>query len=394
MFDKVDLPEIQRALSALDGGRYRLDSVIGKGSYGVVMAATDTQSQNAKVAIKRVSPEVFASPFLARRILREIALLAYFDHENIIGLHNIVRPEGDDFDCIFIVLDILEMDLEQLERSDQPITEEHVQYFTYQILRGLDVIHRAGVIHRDLTPSNVLLDLNCDLKIADFGLGHEVASAGAEMTDYVVMRYYRAPELVMEDKKYTTAVDVWSVGCIMGELCNRNLPVFQGVDRIAQLDSIIGIVGTPPEEDFTAIGSAAAHGYIRRRLMGRKGVRFEHFFQMPGGIQMKPAAVDLLQKLLTFNPKKRITAAEALRHEYFAPLIDTMPPNPPSKGPFCFNVDPKDLSDLSAVKRLILAQVDAVHRRNAQRKAGPLRRVFSSVSSLSAVPTPKCLHPD
>jgi len=347
-------------MKQFDHGRYKLQRIIGSGSYGIVLEALDTKT-NEKVAVKRVSPEIFQDSLLARRILREIKLLAHFDHENIIGLRNILMPHNEEFDMIYIVMDIMETDLKAILKSGQEITESHVQYFIYQILRGLDCIHKADVIHRDLTPSNILLNTNCDLKICDFGLAREEGKLELELTDYVVMRWYRAPELVMEHKHYRSGVDVWACGCIMGEMFHRAKPVFPGKDRIHQLDVILEIVGTPADEDISKIGSQAAQKYIKRKPK-QKGVDFSTYFQAPDGKPLTPDCINLLRRMLEFCPHKRITVHEALNHPYLAELHD--PHDEADCQPASFRFYDCDLTDIHTVKRLIFQEITAIHKRN------------------------------
>ncbi len=121
-----------------------------------------------------------------------------------------------------------------------------------QILRGLKYLHSANVIHRDLKPSNILVNKNCDLKICDFGLARGFRSQDQEdpnLTDYVVTRWYRAPEVVLLASEYTKAIDVWSVGCILCELVGRKA-LFTGKDHLDQIKKIIEIIGMPGEEDL------------------------------------------------------------------------------------------------------------------------------------------------
>jgi len=350
-----------------DGGRYKLQRMIGSGSYGIVVEALDTKS-GEKVAVKRVSPEIFRDSLLARRILREIKLLAHFDHENIIGLRDILMPLSEEFDMIYIIMDIMETDLKAILKSGQDISESHVQYFIYQVLRGLDCIHKASVIHRDLTPSNILLNTNCDLKICDFGLAREEGKQSVELTDYVVMRWYRAPELVMEHKHYDTPVDVWACGCIMGEMFHRAKPIFPGKDRIHQLDVILEVVGTPPDEDIGKVGSMAAQKYIRRKPK-QKGVDFNQYFAAPDGKPLSAECIDLLKRMLEFSPKKRITVHEALNHPYLAELHD---PNDEAEcAPNKFQFFDRPLTNVQEVKSLIFEEIQNIQKRNAEKeKAG------------------------
>lgn len=143
---------------------------LGRGAYGVVCSATDRLT-GRKVAIKKIH-RAFDDLIDAKRILREVKLLRHFRHENIIGLRDLCGPADviTPFDDIYIVLDFMETDLHKIIYSKNELTDEHIQYFVYQILKGLKFIHSSQTIHRDLKPSNLLLNGNCDLKICDFGM--------------------------------------------------------------------------------------------------------------------------------------------------------------------------------------------------------------------------------
>merc|ERR1719469_170157 len=159
-------------------------------------------------------------------------------------------PDSPDFDDIYMVLDLMESDLYKVISSKQTLNEEHHQYFAYQILRGLVYLHSADVIHRDLKPQNILANKNCDLKICDFGLARGMADDDAKdqdnLTDYVVTRWYRAPEVVLLASEYTMAIDIWAVGCILCELIGRR-PFFTGKDHLDQIKKIFAVIGSPEE---------------------------------------------------------------------------------------------------------------------------------------------------
>jgi mitogen-activated protein kinase 1/3 len=167
---------------------------IGAGAYGVVIAATDSET-GEKVAIKKIR-RAFDDLIDAKRILREIKLLRHFDHDNVISVIDILPPPSlHEFEDVYIVTDLMETDLHRVIYSRQALTDDHIQYFLYQILCALKYIHSADVLHRDLKPSNILLNSNCDLKICDFGLARgvmpeddESEQAGANLTEYVVTR--------------------------------------------------------------------------------------------------------------------------------------------------------------------------------------------------------------
>lgn len=219
---------------------------IGKGAYGVVCSARDVET-NKKVAIKKIV-NAFENVVDAKRTLREIKLLRHLRHENVIDIIDCVKPASKhEFEDVYLMYDLMDTDLYQIIRSSQSLTDEHCQYFVYQILRGLKYIHSADVLHRDLKPGNLLLNANCDLKICDFGLARTAlidADASEFMTEYVVTRWYRAPELLLSCAEYTSAIDVWSVGCIFAELLGRKT-LFPGKDYVHQLNLIMRVIGTP-----------------------------------------------------------------------------------------------------------------------------------------------------
>ncbi|CAD2217704.1 extracellular signal-regulated kinase 1/2 [Angomonas deanei] len=325
------LAEFQEEINSLDD-RYILEKTIGAGSYGVVIRAVDRKDNNTMVAIKRVNKEIFDEVILAKRILREIKLLAHFHDENIIGLRNILTPKDPvNFGYFYIVMDIMETDLKQVLRSGQQLTEAHTQFFIYQTLRALHIIHSAGVIHRDITPANILVNTNCDLKICDFGLAKEESDQGEYMTDYVTMRWYRAPELVMEDKNYSAQIDVWGVGCLLGELLGSR-PLFQGKDRVNQLDKIVDVLGSPATEDIESVGSKAAQKYIKKK---QKRPAPDWRARYPNA---SPEALDLLSKMLVFHPSKRISVSDAMNHPFLASLHDEAD-DKETYEPFHFNED-------------------------------------------------------
>mmetsp|Transcript_10804 Transcript_10804/g.37522 ORF Transcript_10804/g.37522 Transcript_10804/m.37522 type:complete len:368 (+) Transcript_10804:260-1363(+) len=314
--------------------RYTPIKPIGKGAYGVVCSARDNQTEQ-KVAIKKIA-KAFDNATDARRTLREIKLLRHFAHENVIALKDVMKPHNfGEFNDVYLVYELMDTDLYQIIRSQQALTDEHIQYFTYQVLRGLKYVQSANVLHRDLKPSNLLLNANCDLKICDFGLAR-TSKEKQFMTEYVVTRWYRAPELLLSCEEYSTAIDVWSVGCIIAELLGRKA-LFPGKDYIHQLNLIIQVLGSPGEEDLDFIQSQKARSYIRGRPFSPKA-RFDALYPTAN-----PLAVDLLQKCLMFNPNKRISVEEALEHPYLSTMHD--PTVEPVTTPFNFEFEDEDLSE-------------------------------------------------
>ncbi|KAK2463685.1 hypothetical protein APHAL10511_004436 [Amanita phalloides] len=297
--------------------RWKLVREMGAGAYGVVISAADEISGET-VAIKLVT-RVFDKVQLAKRALREITLLRHFTgHENITGLID-VDAISPDFNEIYIFMEPMEADLHQIIKSGQTLTNEHVQYFLYQILRGMKYVHSALVIHRDLKPGNLLVNSDCELKICDFGLSRGYGSPSEEnathLTEYVATRWYRAPEIMLAFRGYNTAIDVWSIGCILAELL-LGRPLFKGKDYVDQLNKIFDVLGTPCETVIKKIGSQKAQAYVRS-LPLKKKVHLDNVF-----LAADKQAIDLLEKMLAFDPDDRISVPDALKHPWLSSYHD------------------------------------------------------------------------
>ncbi|XP_041050846.1 mitogen-activated protein kinase 14 isoform X4 [Carcharodon carcharias] len=221
--------------------RYQNLSPVGSGAYGSVCSAFDTKS-SVRVAVKKLS-RPFQSVIHAKRTYRELRLLKHMKHENVIGLLDVFTPATtlEDFTDVYLVTNLMGADLNNIVKC-QKLTDDHVQFLIYQIIRGLKYIHSAGIIHRDLKPSNLAVNEDCELKILDFGLARHTDD---EMTGYVATRWYRAPEIMLNWMHYNQTVDIWSVGCIMAELLTGKT-LFPGTDHINQLQQIMRLTGTPP----------------------------------------------------------------------------------------------------------------------------------------------------
>jgi serine/threonine protein kinase len=296
--------------------RYKNLKPIGSGSYGIVCSANDTIT-GQKVAIKKIS-NVFEDLIDAKRILREIKLLRHLgDHENVIHILDIMTmpPNIRDFTDFYIVTECYECDLDRIISSSQTLTDGHNQYFLYQILRGMKYVHSGNVLHRDLKPSNILVNANCDLALCDFGLARGVTSElELALTEYVVTRWYRAPELLCDNVSYGKAVDVWSIGCIFAEILCRK-PLLQGKDYMHQLRLITKLLGKPKPEDMEFIQNPDALKALQNLEGAYEPRSFTKLF--PGA---NPQALDLLKKMLCFNPRKRCSVDEALAHPYLSEL--------------------------------------------------------------------------
>mmetsp|Transcript_67275 Transcript_67275/g.161261 ORF Transcript_67275/g.161261 Transcript_67275/m.161261 type:complete len:439 (-) Transcript_67275:128-1444(-) len=388
--------------------KYTLRSLIGKGSYGTVREAKD-ESSDRLVAIKCVR-HVFDNACDCKRLLRELAILTAVDHDHIVRIYDIIIPDSiETFNELYIVMELCDSDMKQLVRSDATLEVLHIQFMLYYLLVGLNYLHSAGVCHRDLKPANCLVNRNCSVKICDFGLARTVGTqtqpqpedehspyndcgsqnqdmtatplqtAGAAtsmraraMTHHVVTRWYRAPEVILLDEHYTEAIDVWSVGCILAEIlqladgtppedrcalfpgttCAPLSPASKHSGRhLDQLGLIFDLIGTPSEADILQLSRRDAQQYARafHPWLGR-GLKS----RFPSA---SPEAVDMLEMMLRFNPKRRCTVQEALEHGFLSEVRDPdKEQQPPSR--ICLGIDEESDSTLNeaTLRRLMSSQ--------------------------------------
>merc|ERR1719182_360826 len=185
---------------------------------------------NEHIAIKKIE-NAFEHITFTKRTLRELRILRHLQHENLIDVRSIFLPGGkNDFEDIYVFSELMETDLTSIMKSNQALTDDHCQFFLYQILRGMKYVHSAQVIHRDLKPRNLLVNANCDLRICDFGLARVMFDNGAEIAPpqhCVSTRWYRAPEVICSWTSYSYSIDLWSVGCILAEMVGAQ-PLFPG----------------------------------------------------------------------------------------------------------------------------------------------------------------------
>lgn len=292
---------------------------LGKGAYGVVMyiliilnSAVRNTKTNEEMAIKRLCP-MASDEYDATHTLREIRLMRYLGvHENVIQLKDLyMRMKSDE---LYICMDLMESDLHKIIQSKQPLDLRHVARFMFQLFRGLQYLHDNGVLHRDLKPANLLVNSKCELKISDFGLARvepEDDIKRANMTHHVVTRWYRPPELMLSpNDAYTSAVDMWSAGCIMAELLVRT-PLFPGKDFLDELNRIFRVIGKPTTDEIKKLHNSQAKKFI----MSLPNLRRKSFLELFPDVNKD--AADLVDKLLQYDPEKRLSAAEALQHPFF-----------------------------------------------------------------------------
>jgi len=255
-----------------------------------------------------------------------------------VKLLDLLPLPSPEFDDVYIVMPSMHIDLHKAIYSKMKLSESHAQAFACQMLRGLKYLHSAGVVHRDLKPSNILVNRDCTLRIADLGLARGRSYKEEELTDYVVTRWYRAPELMLWPAGYFEAVDIWSVGCIHAEILARK-PLFPGENHVDMLRRIGTALGFVQERDLAWL---PADGLERDGVL-----TFMEALQLPA----KPpqplesrvptaseACLDFVCQLLAFDPTRRISAAGALAHAFLAKLSDPAGETT-ARAPFSWDFD-------------------------------------------------------
>jgi mitogen-activated protein kinase 1/3 len=371
------------------GPSYEIIKQLGVGSYGMVCEARHLPT-GERVAIKHVT-KIFDDIIDCKRLLREITLLKYLNHQNIVKIREIIRPENlESFNELYVVMEHAQSDLKKLIKSSIHLEADHIQMIVYNVIAGLNYIHSANVLHRDLKPANILINEDCEIKICDFGLARSVVEeikndymdfdedepntvfaslpppepkkqgkpgfvrnkGGIQMkkdlTGHVVTRWYRAPELILLEREYTKAIDVWSLGCVIAELCGMlkenaatfmdRSPLFPGsscfplspdhhtkVRRAGfpssnsdQLNVIFDVIGIPSDQELSIITDEKALIYIKSfAYRERKSLSLIY-------PHSHPSLINLMEKMIIFNSSKRITCEEALADPYFDAIRDTI----------------------------------------------------------------------
>ncbi|POM74115.1 Serine protease family S10 [Phytophthora palmivora] len=290
--------------------KYELLQKLGKGAYGIVWKAIDKNNRQV-VALKKCF-DAFRNATDAQRTFREVMYLQELNgHSNIIRLLNVVKADNDR--DIYLVFDFMETDLHAVIRAN--ILEEiHKKYIIYQLLKSLKYMHTAELLHRDIKPSNLLLNSDCHTKLCDFGLCRSVAEISGPnpvLTDYVATRWYRAPEILLGSTRYAKSVDMWAVGCIVAEMATGR-PAFPGTSTMNQLERILDVTGSPSQEDIESIKSPFANTMLES-LPTPKQKPLEELFP-----KASPEALDLIKQCFWFDPSKRISVIDALKHPYVA----------------------------------------------------------------------------
>ncbi|XP_021887090.1 cyclin-dependent kinase C-2-like [Carica papaya] len=294
---------------------------IGEGTYGQVYMAREIESGEI-VALKRIRMEN-ETEGLPVTAIREIKILNELDHENVIKLKEIVtspgrrrdeqgRPDDSKYKGgIYMVFEYMDHDLMGLyKRPGVRFTVPQIKCYMKQLLTGLHYCHIHQILHRDIKGSNLLINNEGNLKIADFGLARYLPpNDRGNLTNRVITLWYRPPELLLGATKYGPAVDMWSVGCIFAELLNWK-PILPGKDEPDQLNKIFELCGSPDENNWPGASLTPWYDNLKPTRPMKRRVRevFQHFDSL---------ALDLLERLLTLDPSQRICARDALDADYF-----------------------------------------------------------------------------
>lgn len=289
------------------GEKYQKLEKIGEGTYGVVYKAKDRKTGEL-LALKKIRLEA-EDEGIPSTAIREISLLKQLQHPNIVRLYDVVHTEKK----LTLVFEFLDQDLKKYLDAcgDQGLEPYTIKSFLYQLLLGVSYCHQHRVLHRDLKPQNLLINMEGELKLADFGLARAFGIPVRSYTHEVVTLWYRAPDVLMGSRKYSTPVDIWSVGCIFAEMVTGR-PLFPGASEQDQLIRIFKILGTPNKQSWAGMVELPEYkeSYPSYPPQDLRNV-------VP---RLDSLGLELLSSMLQYDPGRRISAEDAMNHPYFADL--------------------------------------------------------------------------
>ncbi|UJR23395.1 hypothetical protein I4U23_026403 [Adineta vaga] len=290
--------------------KYKIVKQLGDGTYGSVLLANLKDSPQEKVAIKRMKKKYYS--WQECMDLREVKALQKIRHANIIKLKEVIREDNN----LYMIFEYMNENLyELMKKRDRLFPETSVRNVIFQLLQGLTYMHKLGFFHRDLKPENILCKGVELIKIADFGLARELRSR-PPYTDYVSTRWYRAPEVLLRSTSYTSPIDIWAVGCIAAEFYTLR-PLFPGSSEIDQMFKICAVMGTPNRDEWPEGYMLAAKLSFRWPQCARTDLKkIIHSSNSDG--------IDLISATLEWDPKRRPTSVQCLKHPYFKVSQDSL----------------------------------------------------------------------
>ena len=340
------------------------------------------------VALKKIF-DAFQNSTDAQRTYREIMFLQELNssrHTHIIRLLNVLKADNDR--DIYLVFEYMEINLHSVIRAGI-LQDIHKRYIIYQILRALKYMHSGLLLHRDLKPSNILLNADCSLKLCDFGLarslvecdggtntGNSTSNESVQvLTDYVATRWYRAPEILLGSHQYSTAVDVWSMGCILAEVLSSQ-PLFPGDSTMNQLERILEVTGEPTYQQMMSIKSKHTLTMCEN-LTIRPQKSYESMFPTAPS-----DAIDLLNKLLQFSPDQRISIDQAIKHPYVAQFHDSAN-EPVCMQPIPISIDDNKRYSISEYRKNLYRRIVERKKEIRQKRSSMMNNVTRSTTTLS-----------
>jgi len=297
---------------------YEEIKTVGLGSFGRVFKAIykkDTKGQRL-VALKKI--KIFEEEGFPVTALREILIMQKLNHKNILKLEEILYTQPKEKNKkrgnVYLVFPYMDQDLSGVRMNEISFNLSQIKYILYQIMSGIAYLHKCKIIHRDIKSSNILMNSKGEICIGDYGLARKDSKENNKNYTYkVVTLCYRAPELLLGSKEYGTEIDIWSAGCVFAELLTGNLLFYENGKEKDQINKIFSICGTPNEKNWPGITSLPNYKLFSQKTVYKNNLR-EHF---KDNKLIDDITFDLLNKLLELNPKKRITAEEALNHDFF-----------------------------------------------------------------------------
>ena len=291
--------------------KYTRTSKLGEGTYGVVYRAKDQKGQEI-YALKKIRLQA-EEEGIPSTVIREISLLKELNHVNIVKLYEVLHSSKK----LTLVFEYVEQDLKKVidSTNGKGLEMKYVKSFLYQLLKGVDYIHKKKVLHRDLKPQNLLINKDNIVKIGDFGLARGYGIPVKNYTHEVVTLWYRPPDVLLGNKTYGTTVDMWSIGCIFAEMVTGK-PLFAGNTETDQLKKIFQIRGTPNEKYAPQLKELPEWGVGDNNFEDFPEKDFKELFP-----NLDAEGIDLLKKFLQLEPDKRISAEEALKHPFFDDLM-------------------------------------------------------------------------